>query len=98
MTQTTKHRKSPQRTCVACRQVKDKRELTRIVRMPDGKVSIDPRGKLDGRGAYICASPDCWQACLKGNRLDYVLKINIAPDERARLLAEGQSLIGGASG
>ena len=46
-------RRPPQRTCVACREVKDKRELTRIVRMPDGKTSIDPRGKLAGRGAYI---------------------------------------------
>jgi predicted RNA-binding protein YlxR (DUF448 family) len=75
--------------------VKDKRDMTRIVRLPDGKVSIDPRGKLAGRGAYICGSLDCWQACLKSNRLDYVLKINIAPDERERLLAEGRGLIGG---
>ena len=96
MTQTTKpSRKAPQRTCVACREVKDKRDLTRIVRLPDGKISIDPRGRLAGRGAYICSNPDCWQACLKSNRLDYVLKTNIAPDERERLLAEGRSLIGG---
>jgi len=80
---------------VSCRQVKDKRELTRIVRLPDGKVGIDPRGRLAGRGAYICSNPDCWQACLNSNRLDYVLKTNIAPDERERLLAEGRSLIGG---
>jgi hypothetical protein len=96
MTQTTKsNRKAPQRTCVACREVKNKRDLIRIVRMPDGKVNIDPRGRLPGRGAYICSSPDCWQACLSGNRLDYVLKTNIAPAERERLLAEGRSLIGG---
>lgn len=96
MTQTKKSsRRAPQRTCVACREVKDKRELTRIVRLPDGNVSIDPRGRLAGRGAYICANPDCWQACLNSNRLDYVLKTNIAPDERKRLLAEGRSLIGG---
>lgn len=80
---------------MACRAVKDKRELTRIVRLPDGKVSIDPRGRLSGRGAYICSNPDCWQACLTGNRLDYVLKTNIAPEERNRLLSEGRSLIGG---
>jgi len=80
---------------VACRAVKDKRELTRIVRLPDGKVSIDPRGRLAGRGAYICSNPDCWQACLNSNRLDYVLKTNIAPEERSRLLSEGRSLIGG---
>ena len=96
MKQTMKaSRKAPQRTCVACREVKDKRELTRIVRMPDGKVSIDPRGKLAGRGAYLCSNPDCWQSCLNSNRLDYVLKSKIAPDERERLLAEGRSLIGG---
>ena len=95
MTQKTTFRKAPQRTCVACRQVKDKREMTRIVRMPDGKVSIDQSGKLAGRGAYICASPDCWQACLAGNRLGYVLKTSIAPAERERLLAEGRSLRGG---
>jgi len=96
MKQTMKSsRKAPQRTCVACREVKDKRELTRIVRMPDGKVSIDPRGKLAGRGAYLCANPECWQLGLSGNRLDYVLKTKIAPDERERLLAEGRSLIGG---
>ena len=80
---------------MACRAVKDKRELTRIVRLPDGKVSIDPRGRLAGRGAYICSNPDCWQACLNSNRLDYVLKTNIAPEERSRLLSEGRSLIGG---
>jgi predicted RNA-binding protein YlxR (DUF448 family) len=87
--------RGPQRTCVACREVKDKREMVRIVRLPDGKVSIDPGGRLPGRGAYICSKPDCWQACLSGNRLDYVLKIKIAPEERDRLLAEGRSLIGG---
>ena len=96
MTQTKKpSRKAPQRTCVACREVKDKRDLTRIVRLPDGKVSIDPSGKLAGRGAYLCANTECWQAGLSSKRLDYVLKTNIAPDERERLLAEGRSLIGG---
>jgi predicted RNA-binding protein YlxR (DUF448 family) len=95
MTQKMTPKQAPQRTCVACRQVKDKRELTRIVRGPDGKISIDPRGKLAGRGAYICSNPACWDACATGNRLDYVLKTNIAPEERKRLLAEGRSLIGG---
>jgi predicted RNA-binding protein YlxR (DUF448 family) len=80
---------------VACREVKEKRELTRIVRLPDGKVGIDMDGHMAGRGAYLCAKPDCWKECLKSNRLDYVLKTSIASDERERLLAEGRSLIGG---
>ena len=96
MTQTKKSsRKVSQRTCVACRKVKDKRDMTRIVRLPEGKVVIDPRGRLAGRGAYICSNPNCWQACLNSNRLDYILKIKITLDERKRLLAEGWNLIGG---
>ena len=80
---------------MACRLVKDKRELTRIVRAPDGKISIDPQGRIAGRGAYICASLVCWQAGFESDKLDYVLKTKIAPEERNRLLAEGRSLIGG---
>jgi len=85
----------PQRTCVVCRAVGNKRDMTRIVRLPDGKVTIDPSGRLPGRGAYICSKAECWKAGLSGNQLDYVLKIKIAPEERDRLLAESHSLIGG---
>jgi hypothetical protein len=47
------------RTCAACRQVRAKRSLTRIVRSPDGTVAIDPTGKAAGRGTYICNDPAC---------------------------------------
>jgi len=80
---------------VACRAVKDKRELTRIVKTPEGTIIIDTRGRIAGRGAYLCPSLVCWQAGLESNKLDYVLKTKIAPEERKRLLAEGRSLIGG---
>jgi predicted RNA-binding protein YlxR (DUF448 family) len=95
MPRTKSDKRGPQRTCVACREVKDKREMVRIVRLPDGKVSIDPSGRLSGRGAYVCSSPGCWKVCFSGNQLDHVLKIKIAPDERDRLLAEARSLMGG---
>ena len=49
----------PMRTCAACRQVRAKRSLTRIVRSADGSVAIDPTGRLAGRGTYICDAPDC---------------------------------------
>ena len=52
-------KKIPMRTCVMCRQQKDKRELMRIVRTPEGKVVFDPTGKANGRGAYICGSEEC---------------------------------------
>jgi hypothetical protein len=47
------------RTCAACRQVRAKRSLTRIVRGPDGRVAVDPTGKAAGRGTYICDDPAC---------------------------------------
>jgi predicted RNA-binding protein YlxR (DUF448 family) len=49
----------PMRTCAACRQVRPKRSLTRIVRGADGTVAIDPTGKVAGRGTYICDDPAC---------------------------------------
>jgi len=49
-------RRAPQRTCVACRTTRDKRDLLRVVRAPDGSVSFDASGKAAGRGAYLCAT------------------------------------------
>jgi len=85
----------PQRTCIGCREVHDKRRLIRIVRTPDGALVIDPKGKMPGRGAYICAAAECWKTCLGSNKLEFGLKTKIMPEERERLLAEGFSLIGG---
>lgn len=49
----------PTRTCVHCRASKDKRELMRVVRTPEGEIRLDPTGKLNGRGAYICHDESC---------------------------------------
>ncbi len=49
----------PQRSCVVCRVKTDKRKLTRLV-IADGKLQMDETGKMNGRGAYLCASRDCW--------------------------------------
>lgn len=74
----------PQRTCIACRQVKAKRELVRIVRAGDGVV-IDIHGKKSGRGAYLCKAKECWNIGLKGNRLEYVLRGTFTPQDRQQL-------------
>jgi len=95
MQKTISKRKTPQRTCVACREVQGKRGLIRIVRQTAGGVCIDLQGRMNGRGAYLCPKIECWQLCFASNRLDHVLKTHIAPEERVRLLAEGSSLIGG---
>jgi predicted RNA-binding protein YlxR (DUF448 family) len=86
----------PQRTCVACRQTDAKRGLVRIVRTaPDGHVTIDPTGKLSGRGAYLCNSAECWQTALKRGHVTRALKIDtIAEDDLHTLNAYAQRLSG----
>ncbi|TMG55269.1 MAG: YlxR family protein [Chloroflexi bacterium] len=59
-------RRLPQRTCVACRTTRAKRELVRVVRSPQGELSVDLRGKAPGRGAYLCADPACLELGLAG--------------------------------
>lgn len=50
----------PQRTCVVCREKREKRQLTRLVMVSD-RLQVDPSGKLNGRGAYLCEKPACWK-------------------------------------
>ena len=70
----------PERTCVACRETNAKRELVRLVRAPDGSVTIDPSGKKSGRGAYLCKRVPCWQAGLKRGVLPRALKLESIAD------------------
>lgn len=75
----------PQRTCVACRQVRDKRDLVRIVRAVDGQVLLDPTGKRSGRGAYLCRERACWELALKKKILEHALQTTICAEDRAAL-------------
>ena len=63
----------PQRSCVACRQTRPKGELLRIVRTPQGEVKVDEKGKLAGRGAYICRNQQCAEQALKQRKLTRAL-------------------------
>ncbi|GAB4399190.1 MAG: YlxR family protein [Anaerolineales bacterium] len=78
----TKH--IPQRTCVGCREVLAKRILTRVVRLPDGEIAIDPTGKCAGRGAYVHNQRSCWQKALKG-ALANALKTSLSPENLQNL-------------
>ncbi len=88
----------PQRTCVACRVVKAKRELVRLVRTLEGNVEIDISGKRAGRGAYLCCQWECWQIGLKGNRLEHTLRTSLTPDNREQLIRYSKDLEGVNSG
>jgi uncharacterized protein len=82
----------PQRTCVICRRVLSKRELTRVVRTPNAGVQIDPTGKLAGRGAYLCSTPSCWEWAARGDALLKALKTTLSTTERDSIAAHGASL------
>ena len=82
-----KQKHIPMRSCVACRQKMDKRQLTRIVRTADEGVVIDPTGKRNGRGAYLCDDPLCWQRAVERRTLDTALKTELTGVEREMILA-----------
>ena len=79
-------KKIPMRQCLGCREMKPKPELLRVVRSPEGEVSLDPRGKKPGRGAYVCRSADCLRRAVKSRALDRALDTKI-PDEVMERLA-----------
>jgi hypothetical protein len=75
----------PQRTCIACRQVKEKKALVRLVSTEKGIAEIDVFAKKPGRGAYLCPKTSCWELALKKNRLDYALRTKLRDDNRQAL-------------
>jgi len=78
---------------VACRQVKSKRELVRLVHTTGGDIEIDTTGKKEGRGAYLCPTRECLEKALQGKQLEHVLKGHLTPDNRRRLIKSGQELL-----
>ena len=93
-------RRHPQRTCIACRRVQAKRTLVRLVRTPEG-VLVDPKGKMNGRGAYIHASRACGTRAMGLDRaragkgrlpVETALKTSLTPTDRIRLEEWARSL------
>lgn len=68
------------RMCVVCRQMKDKRTITRIVKNKQGEFFVDKTGKMNGRGAYVCLEPTCMAKLQKQKLLNKVFKCQL-PDE-----------------
>ena len=75
-----KPKKIPQRQCVGCREMKEKRALIRVVRSPEGEVSLDFRGKKPGRGAYVCPDLNCLRKARKSRALERAFAVSI-PEE-----------------
>ena len=85
--------------CVGCREMKEKRDLIRIVRTPDGEAVLDPTGKRSGRGAYVCRQAECLKRSIRQKQLERQLEITLTPEiidalttEMDRLGTEGADL------
>lgn len=73
-------KKIPQRQCIACRQLKDKRDMLRIVKNAEGKIFIDFSGKASGRGAYVCDNPDCVTKLKKHRLFDKTFSCHVGEE------------------
>ena len=81
-------KKIPQRQCMGCRERREKRQLIRVVRSPEGEVSLDFSGKKNGRGAYLCPNPDCLKKAIRSKSLDRSLEAAIPQEVYDRLEKE----------
>ena len=73
-------KKKPARRCIACNEQKEKNELLRIVRTPEGNIEIDLTGKKNGRGAYICKSEECLKKVIKSKKLERTFEKEITQE------------------
>ena len=80
-----KVKKIPQRQCLGCREMKNKKDLIRVVRSPEGAISLDFKGKLPGRGAYVCPDSACLVKARKSRALERAFSMAI-PAEVYELL------------
>jgi uncharacterized protein len=76
----------PHRTCIACRKTGIKRELVRLVSIPEAGVEVDATGKKSGRGAYLCPDLSCWEIALSAGKLEYALRTRIKLENREQLV------------
>ena len=88
----------PERQCLGCREMKPKAALVRVVRSPEGTVSLDLRGKAPGRGAYICPSADCLKKAQRSKALSRSLGVEIPPTVFEALAAQMEAADGTDNG
>ena len=75
-----KKKNIPMRMCSACREMKPKLEMTRVVKNAEGEISPDPTGKAPGRGAYICSNSECLKKLMGKKLLNRAFSTNVAPE------------------
>ena len=85
-------KKIPMRMCTACREMKPKKELIRVVKTPEGEIKLDLTGKLNGRGAYICKSADCLLKAQKSGALQRAFSCEVGKEIYERLSKELENI------
>ncbi len=88
-------KKIPLRQCVGCREHKEKTQLVRVVRSPEGEIALDPRGKAPGRGAYLCPDPQCLKRAVKSRALERALSAPVPAEVLESLTAQLEEVSGG---
>lgn len=88
----TTNKKVPMRKCVGCGEMKNKKELLRVIHTPEDTLVLDTTGRQNGRGAYLCANMDCFQAARKMKGLERSLKMAIPEEIYEELQKEMQTI------
>ncbi|WAW15640.1 RNase P modulator RnpM [Peptostreptococcus equinus] len=83
-----KVKKVPQRKCIACQQRGDKKSLVRIVKTKENEIFLDPSGRANGRGAYVCATEECLNKAIKSKALNRAFKMNVEDEIYNHLIDE----------
>ena len=81
-------KKIPQRQCIGCGEMKNKKEMIRVIKTPEDMIMLDVTGKKNGRGAYMCKSLDCFAKAAKSKGLERSLKVNIPAEVNEELKKE----------
>ena len=81
-------KKIPMRKCVGCNEMKEKKELIRVLKTPENEIILDTTGRANGRGAYICNNPECLKKAIKNRGLERSLKSHIPAEVSDRLQKE----------
>jgi predicted RNA-binding protein YlxR (DUF448 family) len=81
-------KKIPMRKCVGCNEMKEKKELIRVLKTPEDEIILDTTGRANGRGAYICNNPECLKKAIKNRGLEKSLKSHIPAEVSDRLQKE----------
>lgn len=85
-------KKVPQRQCIGCGEMTHTRDLIRVLKTPDGQITIDATGRKNGRGAYLCPSMDCFKKAVKGKGLERSFKMAIPKEVYESLEKEMEQL------